>query len=206
MTLHMKPLTTPLMRFATLALCTLQLAACSKTVHWEEEVPLNTGETIWVKRTVEYSLKGAGGNPFDIGYRQDKTETLTFQWGGKNYVYKGDAALMLLAISPQRQPVLVAPAADKGWDLNHHYYCTTPHYVQFVPDATGREWTWPPKIEPWLYGIPHNLMRQRSKPGEMKMRYTAEQRNAQDEIGSQQGPSRAKIDPNHVEDGCIRKN
>ena len=28
------------------------LTACSKTVEWEEEVPLNTGETIVVKRTV----------------------------------------------------------------------------------------------------------------------------------------------------------
>ncbi len=45
----------------------LQLTACSKTVQWEEEVPLNTGETIWVKRTVVYSLQGESGNPMDIG-------------------------------------------------------------------------------------------------------------------------------------------
>jgi hypothetical protein len=205
MTLHMKPLTTPLMRFATLALCTLQLAACSKTVHWEEEVPLNTGETIWVKRTVEYSLKGAGGNPFDISYRQDKTETLTFQWGGKNYVYKGDAELILLAISPRRQPVLVAPAADKGWDWNNDYYCASPHYVQFVPDETGRNWTWPPAIEPWLYDLPQNLMRQRGEANAMKARYTAQQREAEDAIGSMQGPYGAKIDPNHTSKTCKRK-
>lgn len=183
----------------------LQLAACSKTVQWEEEVPLNTGETIWVKRTAVYSLKGAGGNPFDIGYGQDWTETLSFQWGGQKYVYKGDADLMVLAISPQKRPVLVAPAADKGWDWNHDYYCASPHYVQFVPDASGREWTWPPEIEPWLYGMPHNLMRTRRKPEEMRERYTAQQRNEEDEIGSMQGPSRAKIDPNHITKNCKRR-
>ena len=141
----------------------LQITACSKTVQWEEEVPLNTGETIWVKRSVVYSLQGEGGNPMNIGYRQDYAETLTFDWGGKRYVYKGNADLMVLAISPQKQPVLVAPAANKRWDWNHNYYCTTPHYVQFVPDMNGREWTWPPEIEPWLYGVPRNLMGQRRK-------------------------------------------
>jgi hypothetical protein len=30
------------------------LSACSKTVTWEEEVPLNTGEVIWVERVDSY--------------------------------------------------------------------------------------------------------------------------------------------------------
>ncbi len=45
------------------------LSACSKKVHWEEEVPLNTGEVIWVKRIVTYKFQGASGNPFDMAYR-----------------------------------------------------------------------------------------------------------------------------------------
>ncbi|WP_096696133.1 hypothetical protein [Polaromonas sp. AER18D-145] len=184
---------------------TTLLSACSKTVQWEEEVPLNTGETIWVKRSVVYSLKGAGGNPFDIGYGQDKTEMLSFQWGGKKYVYEGEAALMLLAISPQKQPVLVAPAADRGWDWNHNYYCATPHYVQFVPDASGREWPWPPEIEPWVYGMSHNLMRQRRKPEEMKTRYTAQQRDEEDRILSIQTPSRVTIDAKHISKNCKKR-
>lgn len=182
-----------------------QLAACSKTVQWEEEVPLNTGETIWVKRTVVYSLKGAGGNPFDIGYGQDKTETLSFEWSGKKYVYEGEAALMLLAISPQKQPVLVAPAADRGWDWNHNYYCATPHYVQFVPDASGRVWPWLPEIEAWVYGMSHNLMRQRRKPEEMKTRYTAQQRDEEDRILSIQTPSRVTIDAKHISKNCKKR-
>jgi hypothetical protein len=30
------------------------LSSCSKTVKWEEEVPLNTGEVIWVERVDSY--------------------------------------------------------------------------------------------------------------------------------------------------------
>jgi hypothetical protein len=177
------------------AIFLLLFATRSKTVQWAEEVPLNTGETIWVTRTVTYSLKGAGGNPFDIGYRQDRMETLSFEWGGKKYTYEGDADLMLLAISPQKQPVLAAQAANKGWDWNHDYHCATPHYVQFIPDASGRKWTWPPEIESWLYGLQANLMGHRSKPEEMKARYTAQQRGAADAIGLMQDPSSAKVDP-----------
>lgn len=189
-------------RLLLASIVALQLSACSKMVEWKEEVPLNTGETIWVTRSVAYSLKGGHGNPFDIAYRQDEIETLSFKLAGKQYVYEGDAALMLLAVSAQGQPVLVAPAADKGWDWNHDYYCAGPHYVQFLPDVSGRRWTWPPEIEPWLYGLPHNLMRTRRKPEEMKARYTSEQRNEEDAIGSMQGPSRARVDPNHITKNC----
>ena len=50
-------------RLVLAAFAVLQLAGCSKTVQWEEEVPLNTGETIWVQRTVKYTYRGGAGNP-----------------------------------------------------------------------------------------------------------------------------------------------
>lgn len=176
-----------------------------KTVEWEEEVPLNTGETIWVTRTVTYSLKGDAGNPLDIGYRPDRVEKLQFRWGGKSYFYEASAAIMLLAISPKQQPVLVAPAADRSWDWNHDYLCVRPHYVQFVPPKRGGEWQWLTEIEPWLYGMKHNLMRQRRKLEEMGHRYTAQQRDEEDLILSIQTPSRAFIDNNHISHDCKRK-
>lgn len=159
----------------------LQLIACTKTVQWDEEVPLNTGETIFVKRSVNYRLRGGAGNPMDIRYRPDRIEVLHFEWDGKRFEYEGDADLMLLAISPNKTPVLVAPAANKSWDWKHDYRCAVPHYVQFVPDASGRNWTWPTQIEPWLYGLSHNLMKQRRKPEQMNSRYSTRQRNAEDE-------------------------
>ena len=113
-----------------------------------------------------------------------------------------------LPISPQKQPVLVAPAANKGWDWNHNYYCATPHYVQFVPDASGREWSWPPEIEPWLYGMARNLMGQRRKPDAMQKRYTAQQRNDEDAISRIQDPTSAKVDPKFIANPreCKRRN
>ena len=190
------------------AIAALQLTACSKTVQWEEEVPLNNGETIWVKRSVVYSLQGESGNPMNIGYGQNKTEKLSFEWGGRKYVYEGDADLLVLAVSPQKQPVLVAHAANKGWDWNHNYYCATPHYVQFLPDASGRKWSWPPEIESWLYGMPSNLMRQRRKPEEMQRRYTVKQREEEDAVSSMQSPTTAKVDPKFIMNPreCKRKN
>jgi hypothetical protein len=182
----------------------LHLAACSRTVEWQEEVPLNTGETIWVKRKVVYSLQGASGNPLDIGYRPNKTETLSFRWEGKDYFYKGDAVLMLLAISPARRPILVARASDNSWDWAHEFRCAKPHYVQFVPDSSGGRWAWPPQIDPWLFGMPSNLMAQRRKPEEMNPRYTSQQRIAEDAIGMIQAPSAFVIDPNYTAESCKR--
>ena len=38
----------PLLKIFLVGAGMLQLSACSKTVQWEEEVPLNTGEVFWV--------------------------------------------------------------------------------------------------------------------------------------------------------------
>ncbi|MCL4771822.1 MAG: hypothetical protein KJZ76_15990 [Burkholderiaceae bacterium] len=140
-----------------LLITALQLTACSKTVQWEEEVPLNTGETIWVKRGTSYSYKGAGGNPFDIGLRPDRTHWMKFEWKGTRYTWEGDASLMLLAIDSKNRPVLVANAADGSWGDQKGYICIKPYYVQFVPDKPNK-WTWPSRIDPWLYGLHANLM------------------------------------------------
>ena len=61
MNLFKKPLL-----MALVALAALQLSGCSRTVEWEEEVPLNTGETIWVHRSMPWVYKGGFGNPFDM--------------------------------------------------------------------------------------------------------------------------------------------
>ena len=194
-----------LLKMMLAGIAMVYLAACSKTVQWEEEVPLNTGEVIWVKRTVEYTKQGGAGNPFDVAYRPERTERLEFDWNGHKYVYDGDARVILLAISPWRIPVLIAPADDSSWDWRHNYLCAKPHYVQLVPDESGKKWVWPPSIEPWLYGMSHNLMRSLPIPGNNQKRYTTRQRDKADETGSIQGPSRANIDPQHTTNDCKRK-
>jgi hypothetical protein len=179
-----------------------QFAACSKTVQWEEEVPLNTGEVIWVKRTVEYTKQGGAGNPFDVAYRPGLDEKIEFTWRQKKYVYDGDARIMLLAISPNNVPVLVAKAADNGWQAVHKYACTYPFYVQLVAKEDGHSWVWPRQIEAWLYNLPANLMLERLPPGEMRKRYTAQDRRAEDLPGSVNSPSKQKVDPSYTGDLC----
>lgn len=193
---------TSLARFSLGALMVSVMAACSRTVEWQEEVPLNTGDTIWVTRTVEYAVQGAGGNPFDLRYRPLKDEAISFQWAGKRYKYHGDADLILLAISPQSRPVLVAPAADKDWDWNHDYLCTRPHYVQLVPDDSGMKWRWPSQIERWLFGLSANLMTKRRPPAEMKGTYSARDRADEDATALMQYPPARKIDPTYETRNC----
>ncbi len=193
------------LRIGLAVLAATQLTACSKTVQWEEEVPLNTGETIWVKRTVKYTYQGGAGNPLDMAYRPDGDGVTEFDWQGKHYSFDRHAGVFLLAISPQGHPVFVAEADAGRWDAANYYKCTIPFYVQFVPDATGRNWTWPPKIEPWLYHLESNLLLNKPKPDQDKRRYTVEERKAANYPGLVQSPSRQKVDITHTGDLCKPK-
>jgi hypothetical protein len=194
-----------LLQLYLLVIALTQLAACAKTVRWEEEVPLNTGDTIWVRRSVDYVLKGASGNPLDIAYRPEWDAKLEFVWQGKKYIYEGDAQAFVLAISPRHQPVLVADPDDGVWRGKHDYrYCSTPTYVQLVPNESGRKWSWLPAIEPWLYGLPANLMQYRGKPEEMKRRYTTQDRAKEDAVVWHQFPPTARIDRTYKSSGFCK--
>lgn len=186
-----------------LLITALQLTACSKTVQWEEEVPLNTGETIWVKRGTSYSYKGAGGNPFDIGLRPDRTQWMEFEWKGKHYAWKGDASLMLLAIDPKELPVLVANAAWQAeWGTRNGYKCVRPYYVQFVLDKSGK-WVWPAQIEPWLYGLNANLMvGVHYVPQDMPKRISSAHRAEFNADMWHRQPEARHIDSNYIPDFC----
>lgn len=194
-----------LLRIALTAIATLQLAACSKTVQWEEEVTLNTGETIWVKRTVNYTLKGGAGNPLDRRYRRDMDEAIEFTWKGKNYLYKGTATINVLAISPSKRPILVAPAEGNSWNLRNNYPCTIPYYVQLEPDDSGHAWMWQPQIESWLFNLPTNLFRDFGTPEGILPRYTAQQKRLQPYLVDPQSAYLQRIDPAFVGDLCMQK-
>lgn len=184
------------------AVVIVHLTACSKSVEWEEEVPLNTGDTIWVKRSATYSLQGGAGNPLDLAYRPERNEVIEFIWKGKRYRYEGDARVMLLAIAPDQTPSLVARAADNGWNFVHHYECTLPFYVQLVPKPDGLTWTWSPSMEKWLYNLRTNLLLNRRPPQQMNKQYTTEQRSDEDSPAASRTPSIKKIDPDYVGDIC----
>lgn len=186
------------------------LTACSKTVDWEEEVLLNTGETIFVKRSVPWELSGGSGagNIADIAMRPIiNQQTFTFTYHTKKYQYSEGADVGLIAISPiSKVPVLVARPESWGWNINNTYACTVPFYLQLNPDVTGVHWSWPERIESWLYNLPTNLMEAIPKPKEKKsLPYTMSEKYSRDEIVRTQSPTYTKIDPAYKSDSCYTK-
>ncbi|HWI80422.1 hypothetical protein [Ramlibacter sp.] len=187
-----------------LLLCT---SGCTRTITWEEEVPLNTGETIWIERSMPWAPLGSQGNPFDIGMRPTREQTIRFEYQHKNYRYTGRADVAVIAISPlTRIPVLVAPASSYAWDQQNSFTCAIPHYVQLIPDASGSTWTWPQKIEPWLYNISANVMASLPRLNEdRKQRYTRADRASRDVIHNADFAPRARIDPSYKEGSCLQQ-
>jgi hypothetical protein len=181
------------------------ITGCSRTVKWDEEVLLNIGQTIMVKRTEMYSVQGDAGNPLDLAYRPHGNTKNEFVWAGKYYIFDGHGGAMVLAISPQGVPVFVAPADSGSWDAVHDYKCTLPFYVEFIPDATGRGWTWPDSIEPWLYNLPANLFGERKPPSEMKARYTPADVAKQGFMSDPRIAYLQRVDPSHTGDICKSK-
>ena len=183
----------------------MHLTACAKTVQWEEEVLLNTGETIWITKQVRYTIKGQPGNPMDMGYLPDFEEITSFQYGGRNYTYKGDAGIMVLAISPEKVPVLLA-LTGRGWGSRNNYpICTVPNYVQLVPDSTGQQWTWPNRIDQWTYNLPANLMLKRDHPSEVKRRYTMADKAQQSYLRDPRLVNSQKINPLAKNPNCANR-
>ena len=76
-----------LQRIALLFGAVVTLSACSKTVQWEEEVPLNTGEVILVKRTDNYDKRSEPGNPLQMVWWLNK-RNYAFSWQGRQYTYE----------------------------------------------------------------------------------------------------------------------
>ena len=183
-------------RCFAISLLALVVSACSRTVTWEEEVPLNTRETIWIEREMRWAMLGAMGNPFDIRLRPTREQVIRFKYAGRQYRYEGRANIRWIAISPEMKPALVAKAADFGW------LCTVPYYVQLVPGATGDRWTWSDRIETWLHQLPANVASVPT-PAENPKRIAARHRDSMD--ATYQVPEGALIDPSYKEGGCVDK-
>jgi hypothetical protein len=199
----MKLLKRPL-RISLLVAAALQLAACSKTVQWEEEVPLNTGETIWVKRSGTYTYRCEFAVGTGCGYAPDWRSTIEFSYKGKKYSYTSEASPMVLAISPAGQPNLIALADQADWGNKNKYSCDAPYYVQFQPSENGRKWTWPNKIEKWLYNLPTNLvigLMPLESDGQKVFPPNREQENASATTGF---VFYRRIDPTYSSQHCVR--
>jgi hypothetical protein len=173
-----------------------------KKVVWEEEVLLNNGRTIIVKRRHDYALQGQPGNPFDIGWAPVSKQSIEFTYDGKEFRYWGHAELIMIAIGPNSQPALIARADDNSWGWRHKYPCTTPYYVQLVPTDQRGEWTWPPSPEPWLNGLRTNLMMAPPPLKARPRRYSAAEIAASINEHPFREGSLKRFDPAYVAEHC----
>lgn len=182
------------------------LSGCEKTITLGQEVLLNTGEKIVVTWIVDYNLQGDAGNPLNIKMRPKLIKTMSFNYHGNEYRYHGDATLFLLAISPEGRPNLVLHPNGFAWNWKNNYRCTTPYYAQLIPDKTGENWTFPPNIEGWLYGLRGNLSRKifhEKNPKKIKSAY----QTIQEEYSSKRTDEAMFqfVDPNYTTDDCIKE-
>ena len=197
-----------LVRLLLIGLTISALTACSKTVQWEEEVLLNTGETIVVKRSLPWELQGGTGNPADIALRPNVDQQIyAFSYRGKDYRYSGGADVRWIAISPTtKNPVLVARPESWAWTRRNVYACTVPFYLQLDPNAGQEKWTWPESIEPWLYNLPANVMATIPRLEDKKQkRYTMSEKHLRDATVRIQSPAAVKIDPLYEAESCYTK-
>lgn len=143
-----------LAKIVALSSSLLLLSACSKTiktVQWEEEVPLNTGETIWVKRTDTYKRESEYANPLKSVWGINN-RVYEFLWQGQKYFYQRDIKESIGAILIYASPVdktisIVAGAAN----------CAKPGYGEFR--WTNGSWELQQHVSPVLVGQPRNLMK-----------------------------------------------
>jgi hypothetical protein len=183
-----------------------QLIACSKTVQWEEQVPLNTGEVVSVKRTGTYAYESESGNPMKSRYAPQARSSFEFTYKGKVYSHADDAELVLLAIGPDGVPNLIASAHSYEWQWRHEHYCATPSYVQFRPDSTGQKWVWPERIDPWLYNLPTNLIFGLVPVEANNKKFTAAERASSNAPVTVRFKEYRYLDPDFQHQNCKRRN
>jgi hypothetical protein len=118
------------------------LAGCTRparVVQWNEEVLLNTGETIWVHRDTSYRWGNSTPVATNWSYERDRQNTIAFEYRGKRCAYRSEATLQVLAISPAGTPNLVISAAHYRWQWDHDYRCVRPSYVQLQPAGAATQ-------------------------------------------------------------------
>ena len=134
-------------------LAALPLIACSKaekTVQWEEEVLLNTGEIIWIHRIDTFVKGSEPGNPLKMTWGIDK-RTYKFSWQGQQYTYHTEPRTSLGAIRLHVYPVdksIAVVDATKN--------CAKPGYGEFR--WKNSEWKLQQAVDPALIGQARNLM------------------------------------------------
>lgn len=182
------------LRIVPIAIVALQLTACAKTVQWEEEVPLNTGETIWVKRTDTYKPSSEAGNPLQFAWEL-QGRSVEFIWQSKPYKFHTDSTelMMLYALEASNDLVVVAWSKD----------CAKRGFGEFRWSNGG--WQLQPNISQKLIGQPRNLMSYFSSlDGAIPARVTKEIRTKED-TAPNRGKTELNLDVSTIANNCSGK-
>ncbi|HOZ66872.1 MAG TPA: hypothetical protein PLH13_05500 [Burkholderiaceae bacterium] len=159
--------TKTLLKLIHIALMCIAITACSettKTVQWEEEVPLNTGEVIWVKRADTYSRRSEPGNPLKMGWWLEK-RLIEFVWQAERFKFQTDTTeiLMLHVLDASKNIAVIA------WAKN----CSKRGYGEYR--WIDGNWQLQTSINNALIGHHRNLMGYSSaNDGDIPLRVTQE--------------------------------
>jgi hypothetical protein len=183
---------------AAASMPSLFLSACGsslKTVAWEEEVPLNTGEVIWVKRADTYSRRSEPGNPLQMGWWIEK-RTIEFVWQAERYKFQVDttAILMLHVLDESKNIAVIA------WVKN----CAKRGYGEYR--WIGGNWQLQTSINNALIGHPRNLMGYFSaNDGDIPLRVTQEWIRSQHFELPQKGSTESHLSASRIAINCSVK-
>lgn len=153
-----------LLNWVVAALCMSLLSACSKTVKWEEEVPLNTGEVIWVKRVDSYE-RVLVDHGLSLGWGLN-SRSYSFSWQGQHFQFIPKQKLpgpIIIFAYPSAKTVSII---DSAWPI-----CDG--YGEFL--WINGEWKLQKEINHQIVGRPRNVMSYYSeRDGDIPARVTQE--------------------------------
>ena len=151
----------------------LMLSGCggssAKSVSWDEEVRLNTGEVLWIKRTDNFQRRSVPGNPLQMGWWPD-VRTYEFAYRNRNYLYRTNPADSLGAL-------MLFARGDDVMVIDATRACGKPGYAEFRWD--GQRWQ-ARNVGPDAIGQPRNLMQAYSEQKSWGDRISTQDKVARD--------------------------
>jgi hypothetical protein len=180
-------------------LSTAVLSGCGKTIRWEEEVPLNTGEILVVERIAKFKRGSEPGNPLKAAWWPEGG-SIGFSLDGQRFVYEYSGrmnAFGIFVVGSRQSPSIVDYTGHK---------CAQPGLGEFRWHSG--QWELQRALSGELLGRPRNLIYAEADPDSAwPKRVTAEYREKADtQIFADQArggvPSRATLMNDLVAQGC----
>lgn len=155
-------------RFLTIVIsplvASLSLCGCGRKleIQWEEEVPINESETVWVSRTDQFNSGGEPGNPFQQAWFLHNRSYI-FEWRGQKYEYSADV---------QSSPGIFLIHGDGKTSLvtvvDYNTKCKKAGFAQY--NLKNEKWAPQRNINSDLLGASRNLMEYYSTRGNIPKR------------------------------------